>query len=110
MSLNSIGRETHEINALNSWEVFTPECWPASGESAKVHFLETHTTLVHEEVSEAFRAVRNLDRANFDEELADVVIRVTSIAYGLGTDLDSVVAAKLVKNCARGLRHGGKAV
>lgn len=72
--------------------------------------LCTHMALVHSEVSEATEAIRHRDRENFDEELADVVIRVASIAHGLGTDLEAVVAAKLAKNRTRGLHHGGKAV
>lgn len=113
MNLSDIGREAHDINFNNGWEVFAPTDWPRENdilEQNKVRFLGTHMTLVHEEVSEAFRGVRKRDRANFDEELADVIIRVTSIAYGLGTDLDAAVKAKLVVNAKRGFRHGGKAV
>lgn len=110
MNLKEIGKEAHEININNGWEVFTPDHWPTNGSREKVNFLGTHMTLVHEEVSEAFRGVRKNDRANFEEELADVIIRVTSIAYGLGADLDAVVAAKMEKNRARGLHHGGRLV
>ena len=110
-TLSSIGREAHEINALNGWDVFTSECWGANGpDRSDVRFLCTHMALVHSELAEATEAIRARDRANFDEELADVIIRVTSIAHGLGTDLESVIAAKLAKNRTRGLHHGGKAV
>lgn len=120
MNLLQIGREAHEINAGNGWDVFKPADFPADVQPVtnpevitdkhKVRFLSTHMALVHSEVSEATEAIRHRDRANFDEELADVLIRVASIAYGLGTDLDAVVAAKLAKNRTRGLHHGGKAV
>lgn len=72
--------------------------------------LCTHMALVHSEVSEATEAIRHRDRENFDEELADVIIRVASIAAGLGSDLDAAITAKLAKNRTRGLHHGGKAV
>lgn len=110
MTLHDIGREAHSINAGNGWEVFKPTDWPADAEKDKVRFLGTHMALVHSEVSEATEAIRHRDRENFDEELADVVIRVASIAHGLGTDLETVIAAKLAKNRTRGLHHGGKAV
>jgi NTP pyrophosphatase (non-canonical NTP hydrolase) len=118
-TLNAIGREANEINAGNGWDVFAPGLFPGkpeagmigeTNEQEKVRFLCTHMALVHSEVSEATEAIRHRDRENFDEELADIVIRVASIAHGLGTDLQSVIAAKLAKNRTRGLLHGGKAV
>ena len=110
MNLHKIGQTAHEINAANGWKVFTPEDWPNDGELDKVYFLGAHATLIHEEISEAFRGVRNRNRDNFDEELADAIIRITSIAYGLGTDLEAAIIAKMAKNWTRGLHHGGKAV
>lgn len=120
MNLEQIGREAHDINFGNGWDVFTVRDFPeeqapatnpeAINDKAKVRFLSTHMALVHSEVSEALEAIRHRDRENFDEELADVVIRVASIAYGLGTDLEAAIIAKLAKNRTRGLHHGGKAV
>lgn len=174
-TLKDIGREAHEINASNGWDVFSAadwhqnrtdeerltdwmfeephlcthvescmgdpapdywrqwatsrlnpswvvlgrgdtkeqamaECRLAALKELDVRKLCTHMALIHSEVSEALEAVRHRDRPNFDEELADTVIRVLSVAYGLGTDLDAVVAEKLAKNRTRGLHHGGKAV
>jgi len=120
MSLNEIGREAHEINASNGWDVFKPSDWPAemqpvtnpeaANDRVKVRFLCTHMALFHSEVSEATEAIRHRDRENFDEELADIVIRVASVAHGLGIDLEHVISKKLAKNRTRGLHHGGKAV
>lgn len=118
-TLSDIGRTAHEINARNGWDTFTMGLFPASpepgligetNENQKVRFLCTHMALVHTEVSEATEAIRHRDRENFDEELADIIIRVTSIAHGLGTDLEAAVAAKLEKNKSRGFKHGGKAI
>lgn len=108
MNINEIGREAHQINAGNGWDVFIPENWELK--HSATNKLCTHMALVHSEVSEATEAIRHRDRENFDEELADVVIRVASIAHGLGTDLDAAITAKLAKNRTRGLHHGGKAV
>lgn len=110
MNINEIGRMAHYINANNGWDVFSTADWPGEGEKDRVRFACTHMALVHSEVSEATEAIRHRDRDNFDEELADVVIRVASIAHGLGTDLEAVIRAKLAKNATRGLHHGGKAV
>lgn len=110
MTINETGRIAHDINAANGWDVFTPTDWPTNGDKEKSRFVCTHMALVHTEVSEATEAVRHRDRENFDEELADILIRVTSIAHGLGIDLEAVIAAKMEKNKTRGYRHGGKAV
>jgi hypothetical protein len=69
MNTNEIGREAHQINAGNGWDVMRSEMWDVERQP-----------------------------------------RVASIAYGLGTDLDAAIAAKLAKNRTRGLHHGGKAV
>lgn len=114
-SLNDIGREAHEINAGNGWEVFKKEDFPSPSDTpdqqqAKVRFLLTHVALIHSEASEALEAVRHRDFFNFSEELADVVIRCLSVAHGLNIDMESTINHKLIKNRARGLHHGGKAV
>ena len=44
--------------------------------------------LVHSEVSEALEALRNGDKENFAEEMADIVIRVADICGNLGIDLE----------------------
>lgn len=122
--LMAFGKWAHEVNKANGWEVFHPSDWAVeehktdtatgirevSDRLQKTRFLATHIALIHSEVSEALEALRTYDRENFAEELADVIIRVTSVAYGLGIDLDTEVAAKIVKNSTRGQRHGGKAV
>lgn len=114
MNINEIGREAQDINYKNGWDVTKPEDWHHPHKELKpaisVHFLCTHMALVHSEVSEATEAIRLRDRQNFEEELADVIIRVASIATGLGIDLDANITAKLAKNRTRGLHHGGKAV
>lgn len=114
-TLKKIGTTAHNINVKNGWETFQPSDFPLIDThpqlaKERVHHLGTHMALIHEEVAEAFRGVRNRDSANFQEEMADVVIRVTSIMHGLGFDLDKAVRLKLKKNRTRGWRHGEKAV
>jgi len=58
------------------------------------------------EVSEAQEALRKDDIDNFKEELADIVIRVASLAGGLEIDLESEVIKKIKKNKSRPYKHG----
>jgi len=110
--MNALAQEVLEINRANGWDVMTPERYAAAlaGEDYAVAKVATVVALIHSEVSEALEALRNCDRANMAEELADVVIRCLDFAGGAGIDLDAAVAAKLERNRGRGYRHGGKAV
>lgn len=105
-SLNALGHTIVRINEANGWNVMRPHEW----ESGNPYRIPGVLALIHSEVSEALEAVRKMDRANFEEELADVVIRVLDLAIGLDIDLDKAVIDKLIKNCGRGFRHGGKKV
>ena len=69
------------------------------------------------ELAEAMEAVIKSDKANFAEELADVVIRKGDCIGAInadpnhpfyGIDLETVIVAKNEKNKTRGYRHGGK--
>jgi len=100
----NLGLEIIEINKANGWEVTTPDDWHDTYKIPGV------LALIHSEVSEALEGFRANDKANFEEELADVIIRVLDCATGLDFDLDKAVNAKLKKNRERGFRHGGKRV
>lgn len=102
--LQELAREIVAINTANGWSVLKPEQW---GDTYKVPAI---LALVHSEVSEALEAFRKNDVANFQEELADIVIRVLGCAEGLQVDIEAVILAKLEKNRQRGFRHGGKRV
>ena len=92
------------INRANGWNVTIPQDW------GNAYKLASNLALIHSEVSEALEAVRKNDRANFEEEMADVMIRVIDTCHGLGVDLGPVIRAKLEANKKRGYRHGGKAI
>lgn len=104
MGINEIGEKSHEINKSNGWDVFHPSCWQDKWKTT------AHMALVTSEVSEAVEAIRAKDINNFAEEMADAVIRISSIMHGLGFDLEKEILTKLEKNRQRGFRHGGKAL
>lgn len=64
--------------------------------------------LIHTEVSEALEAVRkgHLENDNFQEELADILIRVFDLAGWLEIDLDEVVKKKMAFNKRQTHTHG----
>lgn len=69
----------------------------------------TVLALIHSEVSEALEADRKGDQANFEEELADVCIRIFDLCGSRGIDLEKAIIAKMFKNKQRSYKHGGKA-
>jgi NTP pyrophosphatase (non-canonical NTP hydrolase) len=58
------------------------------------------------EVAEAAEAVRDQDKDNFAEELADNLIRAVGMMRGMGIDIDAVVQKKMTFNESRPMRHG----
>jgi NTP pyrophosphatase (non-canonical NTP hydrolase) len=104
MNMNTLSNEINQINRSNGWKVIAPEQW------ADPHKVPAILALIHSEVSEALEAFRRDDKDNFEEELADTLIRVLDCCGGLGINIDAVVRAKLEKNKTRGLQHGGKRI
>lgn len=64
--------------------------------------------LIHSEVSEALEAWRVYNEAGFNEELADIIIRLLDMAQWLGIDLEKEILKKHEINKARPYRHGNK--
>lgn len=69
----------------------------------------TLLALVHSEVSEALEADRKSDMKNFEEELADVCIRIFDLCGHKGIDLEAAILHKMERNKGRSYKHGGKA-
>lgn len=65
--------------------------------------------LIGTEVSEAVEAVRNNDRKNFEEELADIIIRTADLARANDVDLEAQIEQKMIKNESRPSTHGKRA-
>lgn len=102
--MNKLAQEINQINIANGWNPLKPSEWKHDYKVPGV------LALIHSEVSEALEAFRKDDHLNFEEELADAVIRVLDCAGGLKIDMDRAIAQKLMKNRKRSYRHGGKRV
>ena len=88
--------------------------------SEAVEALEAHRN--GKQMRESIRAVEgwvsdedfktHFERAakdTFEDELADMIIRIGDLAGSFGIDIDTHVVAKLRYNRLRGYKHGGKA-
>lgn len=105
MYLNMLGREIIEVNMSNGWDVLKPHEW-----SDNLYKVPAVLALIHSEVSEALEAFRKGDKENFEEELADIIIRTLDCATGLNINIGSQVNKKIEKNRNRGYKHGGKRI
>jgi NTP pyrophosphatase (non-canonical NTP hydrolase) len=95
LDFQHLQQEIFDTNTANGW-------WESDRQVPEL------LCLVHSEVSEALEAYRNLDDANYQEELADIVIRVMDMAEHAGIDLESQIIHKNNINKTRGYKHGGK--
>lgn len=69
----------------------------------------TQIALMHSELSEMLEADRNDDRKNYEEECADLFIRLLDHCAKLGIDLLDATLKKMDYNETRPRMHGGKA-
>ena len=61
--------------------------------------------LIVTEIAEAMESYRENNRANFDEEIADTLIRVLDLCGHLDIDIQLEVLAKMQKNFNRPYKH-----
>lgn len=61
--------------------------------------------LIVTEVAEAMEAYRENNRANFNEEMADILIRTLDLCGHLDVDIQLEVLAKMQKNFNRPYKH-----
>lgn len=62
--------------------------------------------LVVTEMAEAAEAVRRQDHTNFEEELADTLIRIFDLCGTMGIDIGAQIADKMEINMGRPYKHG----
>lgn len=106
-SLKAVGKRQWEISEEKGWRVADVADFD-SDDPWDLYVVPAKLALVHSEVSEALEAFRVYDREGFAEELADIILRLASLAHGLDIDLDEAVEQKLARNAEREYKHGGK--
>ena len=62
--------------------------------------------LVVTELAEAMEGYRQEDHDNFREEIADSFIRLFDFCGGMGIDIESEIARKVIINTGRPHKHG----
>ena len=62
--------------------------------------------LIVTELSEAMESYRKSDKENFNEEIADTLIRLFDLSGGLDIDIEKEIMKKMRKNKKRPYKHG----
>jgi NTP pyrophosphatase (non-canonical NTP hydrolase) len=105
--LANMAREINAINRANGWDV--PEK-DEFGNPDKKWVLTGRLMLVVTEIAEAVEAFRKGDAVNFNEEFADIFIRMLSMVDGYEMDIIEEIITKMAVNKLRAKQHGGKAI
>lgn len=95
VSISSIAKEIHKNAIDHGW-------WDIDRNIPEL------LCLIHSEVSEALEAHRLDDDMNFEDELADIVIRVFDLAVANEIDIEQAIIRKNKYNINRSYKHGGK--
>lgn len=104
MNINELCDKAHETaRSKGFWEDFNPV------KASRVQFnhaMGNILMLIVSEAAEAQEALRKNDWDNFEEEIADVFIRLGDLCGGLGIDIESRIKEKMQKNKDRPYKHG----
>jgi NTP pyrophosphatase (non-canonical NTP hydrolase) len=111
MEIKELIKEAH-ANAKKHgfWEDWREGAWlnidKNTVASMENNAISTRLMLIVGEVAEAQEGLRHNDMCNFQEEIADVCIRIFDLCGGLGIDLEEEIHKKMEKNKERPWKHG----
>lgn len=109
--LNNLANRCHEIaKAHGFWDegpLGPPIVHPGLFDDTRK--MLSFMMLITTEVAEAAEAIRLGDRANFEEEMADICIRVFDTSAALGLNLEQAIVDKMEANEDRPRMHGKRA-
>ena len=91
---------------IKNWRIGKGFCTPDNIVGANGDAMLGKLMLVTSEIGEASEAVRKNDIDNFEEELADAVIRIFDICGTMDIDLEAEISLKMKINEQRPIRHG----
>lgn len=114
MTMDDLAHEIYEFNRSQGFydreylRVIDPVTGDVEGRPENPSFASEKLLLIVSEVSETQDALRNGDRVNEEEEVADILIRTLDYAAWRGIDPDQVVREKMSQNRGRPRLHGRK--
>jgi len=96
----------HSKRDLTEWAKDIADWRQRKGFETSWENMMVKLMLVVTEVSEAAEAYRKPDRQNFDEEIADTLIRLLDICGSIGIDIEKELSDKMAVNETRPTKHG----
>lgn len=101
-------RSWYNSRGLNEWSRDIADWRHRKGFETSWDNMMEKLMLVVTELGEAAEAYRKENRTNFDEEIADAMIRLWDICGSIGIDLEKELGDKMVYNESRPIKHGKK--
>ncbi len=102
MKLKDLAKEIKEWRERKGF--ITPSCITDKNGEVMLGKL----MLVVSEIGEAAEAIRHNNLSNFEEEIADTLIRLLDICGTMEIDPEEIIKNKMVVNEKRPIRHGTK--
>lgn len=107
--LNGLAKSIHHwVREKGFWPALS-DGWvnrSIEGDFPDVNLILAKLMLVTTEVAETAEAVRKGNFSNYQEEIADTIIRLLDLAAATGVDVDGWVEAKMLINEGRPFMHG----
>lgn len=111
--LEKVGEKILQVNTASGWTPVTLADWPEmemETHDYRRYKIPAYLTLLHTEIDEAMQEFRKRDFKKFEEEMADIFIRLVGMCRSMNVQLEQRVCEKIKFNSTRPHRHGGKVI